>query len=122
MFERYTEKARRVIFFARHEASTFGSKTIAPEHLLLGLVREDKTLANRFFLSRAQFNAEGIRKEIEGRSVLREKLPQTMELILTPEAKRICKTAISERNIFWSVFCAKSVRWQQRFYTNADCG
>jgi len=42
MFERYTEKARRVIFFARYEASQFGSPTIDAEHLLLGLLREDK--------------------------------------------------------------------------------
>jgi len=48
MFERYTEKARRVIFFARYEASQFGSPYIETEHLLLGLLREDKQLANRF--------------------------------------------------------------------------
>ena len=41
MFERYTEKARRVIFFARYEASQFGAPAIEPEHLLLGLMRED---------------------------------------------------------------------------------
>ena len=40
MFERYTEKARRVLFFARYEASHFGSPEIEPEHLLLGLVRQ----------------------------------------------------------------------------------
>ena len=96
MFERYTEKARRVIFFARYEASNYGSRTIAPEHLLLGLVREDKTLASRFFLSRQQFSQEIVRKEVEGRSVLREKLPQTMELILTPETKRVLLYANEE--------------------------
>ena len=41
MFERYTEKARRVIFFARYEASQFGSPYIETAHLLLGLLRED---------------------------------------------------------------------------------
>ena len=46
MFERYTEKARRVIFFARYEASQFGSPYIETEHLLLGLLREDKALPN----------------------------------------------------------------------------
>ena len=45
MFERYTEKARRVIFFARYEASQFGSPYIETEHLLLGLLREDKALS-----------------------------------------------------------------------------
>ena len=39
MFERYTEKARRVIFFARYEASQYGSTYIETEHLLLGLLR-----------------------------------------------------------------------------------
>jgi hypothetical protein len=40
MFERYTERARRVIFFARYEASNYGSRHIETEHLLLGLLRE----------------------------------------------------------------------------------
>ena len=44
MFERYTEKARRVIFFARYEASRYGSPCIETEHLLLGLLREDASL------------------------------------------------------------------------------
>ena len=42
MFERYTERARRVIFFARYEASQFGSEYIQTEHLLLGLAREKR--------------------------------------------------------------------------------
>ncbi len=49
MFERYTEKARRVIFFARYEALQYGSRFIAPEHILLGLMREDKSIATRAF-------------------------------------------------------------------------
>lgn len=44
MFERYTEKARCVILFVRYEASQFGSPFIETEHLLLGLLREDKPL------------------------------------------------------------------------------
>ena len=70
MFERYTEKARRVIFFARYEASQFGAPAIEPEHLLLGLMREDKTLTSRF-LQRAQASLEAIRKEFDGRATLR---------------------------------------------------
>jgi ATP-dependent Clp protease ATP-binding subunit ClpC len=41
MFERYTEQARRMIFFARYEASQYGSRYIEVPHLLLGLIRED---------------------------------------------------------------------------------
>jgi ATP-dependent Clp protease ATP-binding subunit ClpC len=88
MFERYTEKARRVIFFARYEASQFGAPAIEPEHLLLGLMREDKTLAGRFF-PRAQLTIESIRKEIEGRTLLREKISTSVELPLAPETKRV---------------------------------
>jgi hypothetical protein len=40
MFERYTEDARRAIFFARYEASQFGASAIGALHLLLGLLRE----------------------------------------------------------------------------------
>ncbi|HZD07248.1 MAG TPA: Clp protease N-terminal domain-containing protein, partial [Candidatus Limnocylindrales bacterium] len=70
MFERYTEKARRVIFFARYEASQFGSPYIETEHLLLGLLREDKALTNRFL--RGQGKVEAIRKQIEDHTIARE--------------------------------------------------
>ena len=49
MFERYTERARRVLFFARYEASQLGSTAISSEHLLLGLLREGKGLTSRIF-------------------------------------------------------------------------
>src|SRR3954463_12324376 len=88
MFERYTEKARRVIFFARYEASQFGAPAIEPEHLLLGLMREDKTLTGRFF-PRAQITIEAIRREIESRTLLRERIPTSVELPLAPETKRV---------------------------------
>ena len=73
MFERYTEKARRVIFFARYEASQFGSPYIETEHLLLGLLREDKALTNRFLRSHA--SVESIRKQIEGHTTIRKRFP-----------------------------------------------
>lgn len=45
MFERYTEKARRIIFYSRYEASEFGAPAIETEHLLLGLLREEGCFA-----------------------------------------------------------------------------
>ena len=95
MFERYTEKARRVIFFARYEASQFGAPAIEPEHLLLGLMREDKSLTARF-LARAQTSLEAIRKDIEGRAPLREKISTSVELPLAPETKRVLAYAHEE--------------------------
>src|SRR5213594_3994288 len=73
MFERYTERARRVLFFARYEASQLGSISIETEHLLLGLIREGKGLTSRIF-ARSRLSLENIRKEIEGRTVFREKV------------------------------------------------
>lgn len=96
MFERYTEKARRVIFFARYEALQYGSRQIAPEHILLGLMRGDKTLAAKFFPFRADLTVEAIRREIEGRIVLRDRMPQSAELHLSPETKKILVFAKEE--------------------------
>ena len=95
MFERYTEKARRVIFFARYEASQFGASQIEAEHILLGLIREDKNLTNRFF-HRAQANIDLIRKEIEGRTILRDRISTNIDLPLSSEAKRVLNYAIEE--------------------------
>ncbi len=95
MFERYTEKARRVIFFARYEASQFGAPAIEPEHLLLGLLREDENLAARF-LPGARASIESIRKEVEGRAPLREKISASMELPLAAETKRTLAYAHEE--------------------------
>src|SRR5688500_18101156 len=49
MFERYTERARRVLFFARYEASQLGSIAIQSEHLLLGLLRDGQGVTSRVF-------------------------------------------------------------------------
>ena len=95
MFERYTEKARRVIFFARYEASQFGASQIEAEHILLGLMREDKNLATRYF-SRSQSSIESIRKEIEGRTILRERISTSVDLPLSVEAKRVLAFAAEE--------------------------
>jgi ATP-dependent Clp protease ATP-binding subunit ClpC len=75
MFERYTEKARRVIFFARYEASNFGSPYIETEHLLLEILREAKDMALRFHLS-----PESIRNQIDGATVIREKISTVVDL------------------------------------------
>ncbi len=95
MFERYTEKARRVIFFARYEASQLGSRSIETEHILLGLLREDKALAGRFF-PRAQATLDSIRKEVEGRTQKREKVSTSVELPLSDQSKRVLTHASEE--------------------------
>src|SRR5262252_7699066 len=95
MFERYTERARRVIFFARYEASQLGSNSIETEHLLLGLIREGKGLTSRIF-SKSHLSMESIRKEIEGRSLYRDKVSTSVDIPLSPESKRVLGFASEE--------------------------
>jgi len=95
MFERYTERARRVIFFARYEASQLGSNSIETEHLLLGLIREGKGLTSRLF-TKGQLSMDGIRKEIEGRNTYREKVSTSVDIPLSDESKRVLSFASEE--------------------------
>src|SRR3954462_15550643 len=95
MFERYTERARRVLFFARYEASQLGSISIETEHLLLGLIREGKGLTSRIF-ARSHLSLENIRKEIEGRTVFREKVSTSVEIPFSAETKRVLQFAAEE--------------------------
>ena len=95
MFERYTERARRVLFFARYEASQLGSISIETEHLLLGLIREGKGLTSRIF-ARSHLSLENIRKEVEGRTVFREKVSTSVEIPFSTETKRVLQHASEE--------------------------
>ena len=97
MFERYTERARRVLFFARYEASQLGSISIETEHLLLGLIREGKGLTSRVF-ARSHFSLESIRKEIEGQTVFLEKVSTSVEIPFSTETKRVLQHAAEEAN------------------------
>ena len=98
MFERYTEKARRVIFFARYEASMFGSSYIETEHVLLGLLREDPALTSVVLPSAKSIDA--IRTEIEERTTLREKTSTSVDLPLSNESKRVLAYAAEEAERF----------------------
>jgi len=84
-----------VIFFARYEASQFGSPYIETEHLLLGLIREDKSLTNRFF-PKSVTSIDNIRKEIEGRTLIRDKVSTSVDLPFSDETKRALNAAAEE--------------------------
>jgi|HubBroStandDraft_1064217.scaffolds.fasta_scaffold58791_2 hypothetical protein len=85
MFERYTEKARRVIFFARYEASQFGSPCIETEHLLLGILREHKGITR--LLPKAE--AASVRKQIEAATPRQVPSSTSVDLPLSNEGKRV---------------------------------
>jgi hypothetical protein len=87
MFERYTEQARRVIFFARYHASEFGRPVIETEHLLLGLLREDRALALR--LAARNATPEVFRKLIEEQAKDRENVPTSTDLPLSADSRQV---------------------------------
>jgi ketosteroid isomerase-like protein len=91
MFERYTQGARRAIFFARYEASSYGSPFIETEHLLLGLLREQRGLVT-WFGGQGDAAAE-IRTEIEKRIDPRERISTSVEVPLTSECKKVLTLA-----------------------------
>ena len=95
MFEKYNEKARRALFFARYEASKLGSKVIESEHVLLGILREGEDVTREIF---ARFNVkpDDVRKEIEGDRVFVERVSSTQELPLSEESKKILAYASHE--------------------------
>lgn len=93
MFEKYTEKARRAIFFARYEASQFGVPFIDTEHILLGLVREDPPLTRMLLPGKPE---EEIRAAVEKRGGPREKIPSSADLPLSNESKRVLAYAAEE--------------------------
>jgi Clp amino terminal domain, pathogenicity island component len=95
VFERYTEKARRVVFFARYEASQFGSPYIESEHLLLGFLRESKFHSARLFPS-SSFTVDTIRKQIEAHTTFRKKILTSVDLPLSEECRRILLYASEE--------------------------
>ena len=93
-FEKFSERARRVLTLAQEEAQHFNHSYIGTEHILLGLLREDegvgaKVLANLgVSLSKARSAVEFI--------IGRGEKPSTSEIGLTPRAKRIIELAIDE--------------------------
>jgi len=95
MFEKYTEQARRVIFFARHEASQLGSRSIEADHLLLALLRESGNLFRALYVDPGQINV-ALRREIEQRMQTKEQVPLNVDMPLSVSAKRVLSLAAEE--------------------------
>jgi ATP-dependent Clp protease ATP-binding subunit ClpC len=94
MFEHYSKKARRSIFFARYEASQLGCRYIETEHVLLGILREDQDLARRLLGSTETI--EDIRKAIEANRPAGAKPGTSVDLPLGKELKRVLAQAARE--------------------------
>jgi ATP-dependent Clp protease ATP-binding subunit ClpC len=88
MFERFTEPARRTLFFSRYAATELGGDAIEPEHLLLGLLRTDRGPLPRMF-ALANLPYTHARAEIQARWGERQGVAQHIELPFSGQTKRI---------------------------------
>jgi uncharacterized protein (TIGR03435 family) len=95
VFERYTERARRVLFFARYEAGRAGSPAVEPEHLLLALIREGRGLSARIF-ERARLSPDEVRRAIESRTTRWEATSSGDDLLLSESTNRVLEFAAQE--------------------------
>jgi Clp amino terminal domain, pathogenicity island component/Putative restriction endonuclease len=89
MFEHYTEKARRVMFFARYEASQFGADCIETEHLLLGILRVSSVLPS---INSIKY----IHQRVRAITPVRPKISTAVDLPLSHESKRVLAYAAEE--------------------------
>src|SRR5437773_3404331 len=94
MWQRFTERARRIVFFAQEEAARLGECYVGTEHLLLGLVREGDTVAAKV-LDRLDVKLGRVRAEIE-LQVTRGHGNLGQDMQLTPRAKRVIDLAYEE--------------------------
>jgi ATP-dependent Clp protease ATP-binding subunit ClpC len=88
----YREKSRRTIFFARYEACLFCSPYIETEHLLLGLLRENKVIA----ASLGSDSFDSIRKQLKMPSIFHKTVTHSLDLLLSDECKRVLAYAGEE--------------------------
>jgi Clp amino terminal domain, pathogenicity island component len=95
MFERFTERARRVLFFAHDEASQLGSIRIDTEHLLLGLIRDGKGLTNRLFAD-AGIALDDIRDEVLRRVPARSKTSTSADIPFSAATNRVLQHSAEE--------------------------
>ncbi len=95
MFEKFTEKAKRILFLARYEASQQGSRVIGTEHILLGLLKEGEEVTRELF-SRSNVSLELLQGELETKGSSREKTAASVEIPFSEETKRVLAFAEEE--------------------------
>src|ERR1700761_7269376 len=93
MFERYTEEARRVIFFARYEASLLGAPALETEHLWLGLLRQNKKLVKRLA---PHVTSEAIHGRLARHGLNNQRTSMATDIPLSDEARRALAGAAAE--------------------------
>ena len=94
MWQRFTERARRIIFFAQEEAGRFGEHHVCTEHLLLGMLRENDHVAAKI-ITGLGVSLEQIREEIQ-RQVVYSEQRVGPDMQLAPRSQRVVELAYDE--------------------------
>ena len=98
MWQRFTERARKIVFYAQEEAQHFGEGYVSTEHLLLGLTREQDSVAARV-IDGLGVSLNRLRAEVE-KQLPRGDARPNQDMTLTPRAKRVIDLAYDEaRNL-----------------------
>jgi len=94
-FEKFSEKARKVLSLAQEEAQRFNHNYIGTEHILLGLVKESDGAAARILIS-LSLELNKVRSAVEFIIGRGERRPSPGEIGLTPRAKKVIELAVDE--------------------------
>lgn len=98
MFEKYSGKSRRIIFFARYEASQLGGEAIEPEHVLLAIIREDRGLLESILLQ-GEASCALMRTTIEATRRDGPNIAGSIDLPLSPRSKTVLNIAAHEAEV-----------------------
>lgn len=93
MFERFTESARRVLFFARYEVTQLGGLALEPEHVVLGVLRDAPLTVTRFA---ARGSADSIRRALQAVQEPQEKVSTSVEIPFSRDTKAVLEGALVE--------------------------
>jgi phage shock protein PspC (stress-responsive transcriptional regulator) len=94
MFERFTDRARRVVVLAQEEARLLNHNYIGTEHILLGLIHEGEGVAANA-LESLGISLEAVRAEVEG-TIGRGTEPPDAHIPFTPRAKKVLELSLRE--------------------------
>ncbi|MDK8831641.1 ATP-dependent Clp protease ATP-binding subunit [Corynebacterium striatum] len=94
MFERFTDRARRVIVLAQEEARMLNHNYIGTEHILLGLIHEGEGVAAKALESMG-ISLEDVRREVE-EIIGHGSQPHTGHIPFTPRAKKVLELSLRE--------------------------
>jgi ATP-dependent Clp protease ATP-binding subunit ClpC len=98
MFEKFTERGRKVIIYAREEAEKRQNDYLGTEHLLLGLLREEESLP-MIILRKMGLSAEELRMEVERNLPTGSTILTFGDLPFTPRAKKVLELAVEEARL-----------------------